>query len=292
MWINDIGTKESSVLKSTREKLTSVAHSYFEDVVRPWLIKRGHLETSLVALSGSVAYGYSDGLSDIEIDVCIKDKPKESELEEYRRIKARHRMFKEVRMSDGLNTGWKFDLVLQNRMKEFWKEWDPYVLFEITHAVPIWDPMDATSVLRKRVTFYPHPIFVEELMSQWLIANDHGWYDAAYSAKRGNETSANIFLYRGTEALLRAIFLLNKEFYPHTKWITNELDKLENTFNAKPHLERINHAETPLEKQEEFNAFIAEIRQYLQVNEILPQRYIDNPWGLMKLFPTSESMLR
>lgn len=272
--------------------MIAVGRSYFDEVIRPWLVKRGHLDTSLVAFSGSVAYGYCDDMSDIEMDVCFKHRPSESEVLEYSRIKAKHRTFEGIRMSDGLNTGWKLDLVLQNKMKEFWREWDPYVLFEITHALPIWDPVDAASVLKRRVTFYPRPIFLRELKTQWLIATDHGWYDAAYAAKRGNEASANIFLYRGTEALLRMIFLLDGKFYPHTKWIPNELDKLENPLDAKVHLERINHAATSIQKQEEFNMFYGDVKEHLRANKILAEKYIEDPWKLMKEIPMAESLLR
>ena len=226
------------------------------------------------------------------MDVCLKHKPGESELREYARIKAKHRTFDGVRMSDGLNRGWKLHLILQDKMREFWKEWDPYVLFEITHALPVWDPMDAASVLKRRVAFYPHPIFLSELKTQWLVATDHGWYDAEYASKRSNETSANIFLYRGTEALLRMVFLLNGKFYPHTKWIPNELDKLENPLNVKMHLERINHAATPVEKQERFNTFYGEVKEYLRENKILAEKYVDDPWKLMKEIPLAETLLR
>jgi hypothetical protein len=281
-------------MTDAQERLIRTGRSYFEEVVRPWLVGRNLFQTSLVAFSGSVAYGYADRLSDIEMEVCLKDKPRRSEIRDFRKeVVAKHPRYRGVRMSVGdLNTGWKLDLVLRNRMKQFWKDWDPLVLFEMTHAVPIWDPMGAASVLKRRVAFYPRPIFVRMVRELWLKTNDSAAYNALFATRRGNETSANIFLYRGIEALLRMIFLLNRTFYPHTKWIPNELEKLPNSFDARTHLERINRAESPSVRQKEFGTFLDEVKAYLTTGRVLPQEFVDDPWKIWHLLPSSEAMMQ
>ena len=268
-------------MNSLREELLDTGKSYFDELIRSVLLKQRLLENSLVCISGSVAYGYCDNLSDIEIEICFKEWPSETKSRELEKVIMSNPKFNGVRMGASLTPGWKLDLVLRNQMKEFWKEFDPYVLFEITHALPVWDPMKALETMRSRVSFYPRPIFLKVVRGLWLTANDHGAYNADFAARRGNETAANIFLFRGVEALLRLIFILNRKYYPRTKWIVAEMVKLEETFHSESYLEKINPGEM-FDRQRAFNSFIGEVREYLlKKDKIISPMYVEDPWKLI-----------
>ena len=265
-----------------RARLVSIGKKYFEEKMRPFLIQKGLLNNTLICFSGSIAYGYCDKLSDIEMEYYIHKKLNKQALREVVEILSKEGVYESVRLSIGLNTEWKLNLILNNKTGNFWKSFDPYQLFEMTHALAIWDPFKIIEKIKKQVAFYPNPIFKKVVRGLWITANDSGFYNADFSIKRGNYTEGYTFLYRGLEALLRLIYVLNREYYPHSKWLTRQLSTLKNNFNAKYYLKKINSGNLK-DRYKTFCLFIKEFEQFfLKKHNIIERKYVFDPWVLLK----------
>lgn len=264
-----------------QEKLVLIGKKYVEEFADPWLVKEGLFDRTMICFSGSVGHGYADQFSDIEIEFYINENLSKDKREDFRSLLQANTDYESVRISPELNTEWKLELILDEDLEKlFWKKFDPYVLFEMTHSKEIWDPLKILDTIKEKINFYPDDIFVKVVRGLWITINDSGFFNAGIAAKRENVSSAYMLLYRSLEAGLRLAYVLNREYYPHTKWLTKGLKNLKNNFNSVQHLEKINQGDINLRYQA-IKSYIKEFEDHLATAGILEQEDIDNPWSLL-----------
>lgn len=169
----------------------------------------------LVFVEGSVAYGFCDEKSDVDIDYYINMDADESTRPQIRELFTKETFWhKGVRVSYGFGGKyWKFDLLVNNLMDQFWNEFDPYVLKSISLAVPLWDPEGILASVQKKVAFYPEGVKKKVIRGLWLTVKDSGEYNFYEALKRNNLTEARIYQYRALEAMMRLAYILNNQYF-------------------------------------------------------------------------------
>ena len=269
-------------INAYQDHLIAIGTRYFENEVRPRIASLGGdlLERTLFCFSGSVAYGYCDELSDIEMELFVRSQTSPELSARLAEILSLHQEYESVRISPGVSP-WKLDWVLDRELAKFWDTFDAYRLYEMTHAVPVWDPLRILAAVSQTIRFYPQELFVKSVRGLWITANDSGGYIADYSIRRNNETGGYLFLYRGLEALLRLIYLLNRCYYPHSKWLCAGLGGLDNDFGAGVALARINSGSLP-ERYAAFMELLAKVREHLLEHaELMRAEEAREPWALL-----------
>lgn len=266
-------------MNTCQEKLINIGKDYFESIL-PSLrdISEPAVNNILSFISTSVAYGYCDEHSDVDMEVFINTEIDGNVRQKINDIFSESEDWhKSIRISCGLAFDyWKFDLLLKNDMATFWEKYNPYALYNIKHAIPVWDPSNLLPRIRKRVNFYPNFTLKKAVRGLWITATDSGEYNVDQAAKRNTLTEGHMFLYKATEAVLRLIYILNGEYYPPSKWITSGLDKLENEFGVKDFLNELQKTSSLSEKHKLFCAVHQNIRKHLIEHEVIEKESIEN----------------
>ena len=214
----------------------NIGKEHFTKVILPRIkeISPNVVENLLVFIEGSVAYGYCDENSDIDIDYYIDIDTTEEIKNQIVDV-----FFGETYWNGNVRVSyefggeyWKIDHVLNNDMVKFWKEFNPYAVNNLAQAIPIWDPKKLLTKIKEKVGFYPEEMKKSVIRGLWITINDSGEYNFEEAIKRNNYCEANIFLYRSLEAMLRLTFILNDMYYPPTKWLSTGIKQLNQDFGV------------------------------------------------------------
>lgn len=213
-----------------REHLIGVAREHYMEMVHPVLLSEmgGHSAILVSVVTGSVSYGFCDEFSDVDVTVYLdKTRAHPDSLI--------HRMFFHCRhASVGVSYYFtrkeKLAGLLCNDMCVPWTEFTPCEFFDLTRFVAIYDPQDAVTRIKERCDFYPPEELTKIVRGLWVTVNVSGLLKARKCLSRGERVVAQMLASRGLEALLRLIYMLNRSYFPYTKWLSLGLGALENTF--------------------------------------------------------------
>lgn len=212
-------------------KLVSLGKSQFENELLT-KIKEAVLSDKIIAsISGSTSFGFADESSDIDFDVLITEKISADQDEVLKNILSKDYFIDGKRVSYGYDLKKSLARYLRGERQNYWDDFNPYDLFSVKHYIPVLDVNNRMAKLQDELSFYPKEIFTSVIRGLWISASNSGEYNSLQTYKRGSESEANIFLYRGYEALLRMVFVLNNKYYPPTKWLSAGLKGIENKFN-------------------------------------------------------------
>lgn len=128
---------------------------HFETAILPKLrlISEQVVNNMMIFIEGSVAYGFCDEQSDIDLDYYI-DMDIDGDIRQRIRelFTGETYWHQGVRVSYGFSGAyWKFDLLMNDEMDRFWNEFDPYALNNIMRAIPVWDPRGVLALSQKRL---------------------------------------------------------------------------------------------------------------------------------------------
>lgn len=264
----------------SQSELTQIGKKHFSENILPQLrkISAEVVDNMFVFIEGSVSYGFCDKYSDVDIDFYIS-----IDIEEkiFNRIKevfnAETYWYESVRVSYGFGGSyWKFDLLLNNNMEKFWNEFNPYALNNINQAIPIWDPNSLMSIIKNRIGFYPEEINKKVLRGLWITINDSGEYNTLESIKRNNTTEGRIYLFRALEAMMRIIYVLNKKYYPPTKWLSTGLEQLDADFGIKDVLNEINMNNSLSDNYYSYLKTYKSVKDFMLENNTIEKECIEN----------------
>ncbi len=262
-----------------REKLTKVAKRYSETIYQEFSQDVGENIKLNVYISGSVAYRYCDERSDIEIEFYLPDEIKKEFKDKLKKVIDSYPKFEDVRISAGVSD-WPLEKIVHGNIDDFWNQSYTYLLYELTHAIPVREDLPLINEVQDKIHFYPDNTSQRIIKGLWLTITDCGTYNAEWSFKRGQNTSSYIFLYMSIEAILRLTYLLNKKYFPHTKWLEKELGNLKNDFGLKKFIE--NSKSMDLEsKLKAHHEIVDKIKAFMADNSVLSQKLIDNPWEVV-----------
>jgi len=266
-------------MKYSPSDLQKFGKEHFHSRILPLLtdISAEAVKNMTVFIEGSASYGFSDDLSDIDIDYFIHDVDTGTADTIRQIFSAETYWHKSVRVSYGFGGKfWKFDLLKNDDMINFWAESNPYALYNIQHAVSVWNPENFLEDFKRKTVFYPDDVFKKNVRGLWLTMCDSGSYNVIESLKRNKETEGMIYFHRALEAFLRLIYLLNRSYYPPTKWLTAGINKLENSFGISDVLVKIQKAPDLENKYELYKMVFARIEDFLKTGEIIEKECIEN----------------
>ena len=161
-------------------------------------------------------------------------------------------------------------------MDQFWNEFDPYALKNITLAVPLWDPEGILPSVQKKVSFYPEDVKKKIIRGLWLTVKDSGEYNCHEALKRNNLTESRIYQYRALEAMMRLAYILNNQYFYPTKWLSAGLDQLREDFGLKDALQTISALNNAEFEYSEFMKVFGRMRQFMLQNESIEAECIEN----------------
>lgn len=262
-----------------RQKLIEIAKRYTETVSDEFL-KEIQEEVKFNAyISGSVSYGYCDEMSDIEMEFYLPKNKKEAYKEKLNKIIESHKEFEGIRMSAGVSD-WPLEMIVNGDMDEFWKQSYTYLLYELIHTFPVREDIPLLDDVKKKIDFYPEKTLLRIIKGLWLTIADNGTYNANWSFKRGQFVSSNMFLYMSLEAIFRLAYLLNKKYFPHTKWLEKEIDSLKHDFGIKEFIANFDKMNLE-QKLESHNEIVKKMDIFMTDNAILREELINNPWEIV-----------
>lgn len=232
-----------------------------------------------VYISGSVSYGYCDHKSDIELEFYLPKNTEKEIKDRLKKIIESHPRFEDIRMSAGVSE-WPLEQIIHGNINDFWDQSHPYLVYEITHAVPIREDFALITDVKCKLGFYPPKTLQKVIKGLWLTIGDNGTYNAQWSFERGQLSSSEIFLFTSIEAILRLAYLLNNKYFPHTKWLEKELDSLEQDFGLREFVQSIEKMNLE-EKLEAHKQIVGKLDQFMSENSILSEELINDPWSIV-----------
>lgn len=267
---------------SKQKELVDLAKLYYGEKILPQLrfVLENDLEKIAVYICGSVASGFCDEHSDVDIDVygpklllramrLITEIPNNDE-------------YQGVHISFGLtHLAYRYEQIMSDRLNyDFWRNVHSHLLFDLSHLIPLHDPQNILPELQLRVSFYPDDIYKQAIRGLWLTVNDGGIYNAEQCLKRGLLVESEVSFWRGTEALLRLIYLLNRRYYPHSKWLMVGMDDFDN--NSDLTIDALSLCQGGMnERIQKFSQYVEQVRQYMCERQIIEIESIDNAWNVL-----------
>ena len=281
--------------KYSQNRFIEIAKDHFETMMLPQLtaISEEAVNHMLVFVEGSVAYGFCDEKSDVDIDYYINTDADESTRQQIRELFTGETYWhKGVRVSYGFGGKyWKFDLLINDAMDQFWEEFDPYALKNITLAVPLWDPEGILVSVQKKVSFYPENLRKKIIRGLWLTVKDSGEYNFNEAVKRNKLIEGRIYQYRALEAMMRLAYILNDQYFYPTKWLSAGLDQLQEDFGLKDALRKISVLHDAELEYAEYMIVFERIRLFMIQNESIEEECIEDygtifrkPFQVFKMF--------
>lgn len=262
-----------------REKLIGIAKRLSELITKEFTQEAGEEVKLNVYLSGSVSYGYCDEKSDIEMEFYLPDEIKNEFKDKLKKVIETYPKFEDIRMSAGVSD-WPLEKIVHGDINDFWNQSFTYLLYELTHAIPIREDIPLIVEVKSKIGFYPEENLQRIIKGLWLTIADNGTYNAQWSFERGQLTSSEIFLFISIEAILRLIYLLNKKYFPHTKWLEKEMDSLENDFGLRQLTQNIEKMSLE-QKLAAHHQIVKQLDRFMSDHSIMRQELIDDPWSVV-----------
>lgn len=232
----------------------------------------------LVFIEGSVAYGYCDEKSDVDIAFFV-DMDISSEL----RNQITDVFFVETYWKESVRVSydfggeyWKIKHIINNDLDRFWKEYNPYAVNNLAQAVSVWDPKNLLPMIQERVSFYPEEMKKSVIRGLWVTINDSGVYNFKEALDRNKKSEGKIYLYRAIEAILRLTYILNNIYYPPTKWLSKGLQQLSNDFGVLKMLEEIEEDNNLTDIYNVFMEVYHNMQQYMSDKNSIEKECIEN----------------
>lgn len=192
-----MNTHMGRIIKYSQNEFVRMGKEHFEAVILPKLrlISDEVVNNMMIFIEGSVAYGFCDEQSDIDLDYYIDMDIDEDIRRSIREIfTGETYWYQGVRVSYGFGGAyWKFDLLMNDEMDRFWNEFDPYALNNIMRAIPVWDPKGILEIAQKKAECYPDEIKKKIIRGLWVTINDSGEYNFCEALTRNNIIEGRIY---------------------------------------------------------------------------------------------------
>ena len=263
-----------------QEDYIRIGKEHFIEVILPRIkaISSSVADNMLVFVEGSVAYGYCDQNSDVDMDFFI-----DMDISVELRNQITDIFFGETYWKESVRVSyefggeyWKIKHIMNNDMDRFWKEFNPYAVNNLAQAIAVWDPKKLLPMIQERVGFYPEDMKKSVIRGLWVTINDSGVYNFKEALNRNNKSEARIYLYRAIEAMLRLPYILNNLYYPPTKWLSKGLHQVDNDFGILEMLEEMEEHNNLLDIYDLFMEVYRNIQQYMSDKNIIEKESVEN----------------
>jgi hypothetical protein len=178
---------------------------------------RRHLEGTLpdliklpgvigITLNGGLARGFADELSEIDLTLYLET----GTYVDWEH--GRSPIPQGIAMLDGM----LYDLKAVDYATEAGREWDQVERWDFSYAEDLYDPQGALAALREAKLSPPEP---DEAAGPLFSAWWHFELAGNIWLRRKDALQGHLVLNHAVEDLLTALFLANREFVPHVKWL-------------------------------------------------------------------------
>lgn len=160
-----------------------------------------------ITLNGGLSRGYADDLSEIDVTFFLTP-------ETYQHWQAGHAPFGTgIQVIDGA----LYDLKPLNLDAERARDWDMVTRWDASYAEILHDPSGAiAALLADKLVARPDP---NEAGGPLFAAWWHFELAGNIWIKRGDPLQGHMMLNQAITELLKALYLLNREYVPHEKWL-------------------------------------------------------------------------
>lgn len=264
----------------TQADYVRIGKEHFIEVILPRIkaISSQVADNMLVFIEGSVAYGYCDQNSDVDMDFFI-----DMHISDELRSQITDIFFGEIYWKESVRVSyefggeyWKIKHIINDDMDRFWKEFNPYAVNNLAQAIAVWDPKNLLLRIQERVGFYPEDMKKSVIRGLWVTINDSGVYNFKEALDRNKKIEGRIYLYRAIEAMLRLTYILNDLYYPPTKWLSKGLQQLDNDFGVLKMLEEIEENNNLIDIYDLFMEVYRNMQQYMNDNNSIEKECVEN----------------
>lgn len=92
------------------------------------------------------------------------------------------------------------------------------------------DPSGEFTSIRNRLrAYYPERIWRLKLAQEMTMFSQNGQYNYMRMLRRSDQASAHLLLGKACENAMKLVYLLNKQYAPHTKWLLRGMEEMEDT---------------------------------------------------------------
>ncbi len=93
------------------------------------------------------------------------------------------------------------------------------------------DPKGEMHKLREQLlAYYPDKVWRLFIAQELSLFSQNGQYNYSRMMKRQDSASANLLLVKACENAMKLVYLLHKQYAPHTKWLLKGIEKMDQTF--------------------------------------------------------------
>lgn len=121
---------------------------------------------------------------------------------------------------------------------EDWLTFPEQSLVEVTGGKIFYDGLGELIELRKKLSYYPHDIWLYAMRVQWGKINNELSFHARAGA-RGDEIGSRVLAAKMVNMIIHMAFLLERKYSPYSKWYTTAFQKLPISRKLKPMLMKI-----------------------------------------------------
>lgn len=117
-----------------------------------------------------------------------------------------------------------------------WRKFPRQSLFAIRNGKLFRDDLDVARICNQ-VCFHPKTIWLEELIREWSKVEEEEAF-VGRTGEVGDEIGSRLISGRILTSLMTITFLLNKEYYPYSKWFGTAFTKLDTGKELEPYIHR------------------------------------------------------
>lgn len=167
-----------------------------------------------------------------------------------------------------------------------WLTFPEQKLLEVTAGAMYHDGLGQLALIRRRLSYYPHDVWVYRLAAQWQrISQEEAFVGRCGDV--GDELGSRIVAARLARDVMRLCFLLERRYAPYSKWFGTAFNRLECAEQLGPQLAAVLAASNWQEREAHLaDAYeaVARLQNALALTDPLdpsPRRYHDRPYRVI-----------
>lgn len=127
-----------------------------------------------------------------------------------------------------------WDPVHQEATLDHWRRFPQQALYAIRNGRLFRDELEIDRI-RRQVRFFPKPIWLDLLIREWSRIEEEEAF-VGRTGEIGDDIGSRLIACRILKSLMTITFLLEKEYWPYSKWFGTVFQQLNSATKLKPHI--------------------------------------------------------
>ena len=147
-------------------------------------------------------------------------------------------------------------------------------LLEITSGAIFYDGLGELTKIRKKLNYFPRDVWLYLLASQWQKLSQEEAFVGRTGAI-GDELGSQLVAARLVRELMRLCFLIERKYFPYSKWFGSAFQKLECSKKLSPILRKVFLAKLWKERERYLGraySIVAQMHNALHIAKALPTK--------------------